>query len=495
MRAKIIAGNLVAVLLLGLSSYLVLQTKLTSILGSRAESEIESDGTLFDRSWRLSGLDLLRYVEEQAQSQEFVSVFAGLDESSRRTRAFDSAERAAQWFGDSGRRGTPPDLVIVTDETGKVLARNADRNRMYGQLLPQELPALRTVLQKGVTSIDVWTKADDAKILQTAMAPIRGDQNNIIGALVVAYDISNGFAQREAKTLGADSDVAVIVEGKIYSSSLTSDRSSQLKEFLFGDATKSATQSAIAGTPGASTWQTVLGGDKYTGRIAPLANSISTHAAYAVLRDRTAATKPASETSVILIIMVIIAFMVVLYGFAIGSSFLQPLEQIEETLLAIINGRTDLRLDIEHPEFGGLAYRINQLLNVFTGVQEDTDEEDEEGRFSRPPDAAAWKDQAFSDTGASLPATGAANEAIEDPAIAAKLEAEPEAAYFSRVYRDFVAQKQALGENVSNMTEEKFIQRLKGSAEAHMKKYNCRMIRYQIETIDNSVQVRPVVIR
>jgi hypothetical protein len=54
---------------------------------------------------------------------------------------------------------------------------------------------------------------------------------------------------------------------------------------------------------------------------------------------------------------------------------------MEEGLLQIINGKTDLRFEIEHPDLGGLIFRINSLLNALMGVPET----DEEGRTSTSP--------------------------------------------------------------------------------------------------------------
>ena len=36
---------------------------------------------------------------------------------------------------------------------------------------------------------------------------------------------------------------------------------------------------------------------------------------------------------------------------------------LEEGLLAILNGQSDKRFELDHAELGGLAFRIDQLLN------------------------------------------------------------------------------------------------------------------------------------
>jgi hypothetical protein len=39
----------------------------------------------------------------------------------------------------------------------------------------------------------------------------------------------------------------------------------------------------------------------------------------------------------------------------------------------VINGKTDMRFELEHAELGGLVSRINSLLNALTGVPEGDD--------------------------------------------------------------------------------------------------------------------------
>jgi len=172
---------------------------------------------------------------------------------------------------------------------------------------------------------------------------------------------------------------------------------------------------------------------------------------------------------------------------------MRPIEAIEEGVLAVINGRTDLRLETTSAELGGLAFRINQLLNVLTGTEETTS--DAQGRVSLPPSAGAWKDAAFSDgASASTAAAGNPDEPLVDEALSARLAAEDNGAYETRIYNEYVAAKQALGENVTNIPQDRFHQRLAGRATALAQKHGCRLVRFQVETAANQVVLRPVLI-
>lgn len=493
MRLKIIAGNLVAVLLLGLVSYLVVGSDLEKALSNRVRAQIGNDQVLIDRSLRLTALEFVNLVKTRAADGDVKAVFGALDEEGRRTRAFESAERSSAWFGDPARgtRGRP-DIIVFTDDSGKVLARNADRNRMYGMKIDTSVAAVRRTLQDGEARHDVWKKDDEGKLLELAVAAIRSEEGTLVGTLIVGYDYSNGFAQSEGKRLGGR-DVAFFVDDKVYSSSLDETVAKQLRSHAFSTG-QSDIAAAYAGNP-SGVWSLKLGGDDYLGAVGQLPEAPSAKVAYGVLANRSEIVgEVSSPTKVILTLMVVFALVVIGYGFMVGNQIVHPVEQMEEGVLAAINGNTSLRLDTSSPDFGGLAYRINQLLNVMTGVSEG-ESEDEQGRTGV--NQEAWKDSAFADGGA--PAGGAAagaasTEPLDDPAVATKLAAEPEEAYYRRVFSEYVAAKKAIGESVP-MPEDRFTQRLRGNEQALIKKHGVRNVRFQVQKSAGQVVLQPVLIR
>ena len=496
MRLKIIGGNLAVVVLLGVAAYLVVSGQLRTELLERVDAKIGSDRTLFERSFRLSALEFVDLVTTRAADRQMRDVFAGLDVKSRRTRAYEAAETTAGWIADPARgvRGGP-DIVVIVDETGKALARNGARNVMYGQALLGQIPALAKAFETGQPVHDVWLEGQENETLQTAIAPIRAETGAILGALIVGYDLSNGVAQREGDVLGRD--IAFLVEGKVYSSALDGAGARDLTACVFGPEANT-TNGVLGGQAAASRmWRATLDGADYSGITAPLPMTPSHPVAFVVLGNRSAQVAALSVVDFILLLTVLGAVLVVLYGFIMGNAIMRPIEAIEEGVLAVINGRTDLRLETESAELGGLAFRINQLLNVFTGTAEDNT--DSTGRISVPPSSNDWKGAAFSDsvdTGARGGGTAAnPDEPIADPALAQRLASEEQGAYEKRVFDEYVAAKQAAGENVSNIPQDRFIQRLSGRASALAQKHGCRMVRFQVETSGGQVNLRPVLIR
>jgi HAMP domain-containing protein len=489
MRMKIIAGGLVAVLVVGLVSYFVVKTQLEQSLREELLTEVTNDRRLFDRSWRLSGLEFVEQAVEQASEDDTRDVFRALDESGQRERAFDRATEIAELFGRRNRAAGAPEVVLITDDRGVVIARSQDRNRMHGEDLTRQLETVSGVLRTGEPAADVWTfSAGHEKLLQTAIAPIRDADGAIIGALVVGYDMSNGMASRAGELLGRE--VAFITEDSVYSASVEGEKVTALRAALF-EQQQSATAAALAENGSASdVWGAQLGDELYAGITAPLPMSPSETVGYVVLANRSEALAMAAPVHTILVMSLIGLLIVLGSGFLVGNSLLKPIEEMEEGVLAVINGRTDLRLDIESAELGGLAYRINQLLNVFTG----TPEEDEQGRISSPPEAWGSEAGAAAPSAAAAPSGGAQGEQ-EDPELAAKLAAEPEDAYYARLYQEYVAAKEAAGENVSNITQDKFVKRLQANEKSLVKKHGCRMVRFQVQTRGTQVNLRPVIIR
>ena len=109
MRLKIIAGNLVAVLLVGLGSYFYVKSELESGLGARIDGEISSDGEVVSSAFRLHGYEFMQQVAARAQQRDIRLAYGALDQNSRRTRAHEQANGISAWFQDPsrGRGGRP----------------------------------------------------------------------------------------------------------------------------------------------------------------------------------------------------------------------------------------------------------------------------------------------------------------------------------------------------------------------------------------------------
>jgi len=168
-------------------------------------------------------------------------------------------------------------------------------------------------------------------------------------------------------------------------------------------------------------------------------------------------------------------------GWLLGNYITRPINMLEEGLLAILNGQTDKRFELDHSELGGLAFRIDQLLNQLMGVEEDTT--DAEGRVSMAPNAANFTDAlAVDDKRMMQPPS----EITMDPESIRALATEPANQYYARIYREYVAAKRAIGEATDHISEQAFAARIQGMEQESAQKYG-RPVRYQVQARNREV--------
>ncbi len=481
MRLKMIAGHVIVVLLIGAGGYWVVKRQIASGLADQINHRISNDAELLSRSWRLAGTEFAAQALDRAGTSDVrQALLSAVGEQQRRTRAFEAAQSISAWFQDPARgRTVRPDIVVIIDETGTVVARDTDPNRMFGKPLLNEVPAVKSVLESGVPSYDVWAREN--KLLQIAVAAVRNTDGGILGGLLVGYDISNAFAKAEARVLGRD--VVYLTDERIYSSSTAAPVRESLQRMLYQPPLDAGTQAALAGSR-VPPWKARIGGTDYVGLTARLPNVSSLRAGFAVLANKTEATALASTANILLMLTLVGLIGVGVYGLIVANSLMVPLIEMEDDLLAVINGRTDVRIEVESQEFGGLAYRINQLINLFMGVAE----EDEEGRAVTS--AGGWEAVSSNGGGATPEPTPLANSP-ED----ARLGSEPEGQYLNRLYGEYVAAKQAIGEDVSSIPQERFVERIKGNAAHLIKRHGARMVRFRVEREGQQVNLTPVIFK
>ena len=484
MRLKLIAGNLVIMLLVGLGSYLVVRAQLLAELSRQLEDGIGDDSELFARSWRASGARLAEGVSDRAASNALRNVFTASGEAKRRGRAFDAAQHVSKWFQDPARgRRERPHIVAVIDETGRVIARDTDRNRMFGTPLLNQVPVLRGVLKDGTARYGVWNHED--KLLQVGVAAVRrNEQAGIVGALLVGYDLSNGFARQEASLIGHD--LLFIMADRIYSTSASVDVRDALQEALYSPPLDAGTKAALQGKP-TLPWTATLDGDDYVGVTAALPMARGVEAGYVVLANHGKNTALAGVATMILWLTLLGLIGVAIYGFIIANNIMEPIEQMEDDILAVINGRGDVRLEVETVELGGLSYRVNQLINLLTGVAE----EDDEGRAVTS--SGDWAAVSISSPDLAARQSSAGPIESDDPDAAA-LAALPEGQYYALLYQDYVVAKESVGEDVSSIPQERFIERIRGNAAHLVEKHGAQMVRFKVETIGGQVNLKPVII-
>lgn len=382
MRWKIIIVNAGIVAIVAVLSYVLLATSLKSIVSDPAERKAELERAIgaANAQLELDALRLERWLAEQARTDAVRAVFSG---GTARARS-ESATQVANRIRDAATREPgfakmEPSLVLIVDDQGVGVGRDGS-NLMRGDELGKAYPSLSEALKQGHTASDVWLSREREEQMLASYAPVRDDSDNIVGALVVGTPLNDERLTRTSE-LTSGRGLVVGIQGKadVIEIIAKSDQATEagLQAVQSDSVRKAAGDSVQSGNlaivNGAS--------DQYLIGAAPITG-------YGKAQAAIIATVPASlVASMPSLLWPVWAvgglgiLMVVAGGFVLGNYISQPISEMEEGLLQIINGRTDLRFQLEHPELGGLIFRINSLLNALMGVPET----DEEGRTSTAP--------------------------------------------------------------------------------------------------------------
>jgi hypothetical protein len=418
----------------------------------------------------LDGLVLERWLAERAADPKAREPFNAGTAPARADAAMTMANAVRDAAGTAPELASiSPALVVLVDANGVVLARNSSAT-MRGDDLGAVYPPLKAALQKGITGSDTWINQARNEQLLASYAPVRGADGAVVGGLVIGTALNDGRLAAATERMGGGMVAAVVRKGDgieviAKAGGAPADALAQLSS----PSAKEGIMKAL------SSGQTVdLGGLSRE-----LAASGRALEGYGDGRSAAIVGVARVEAPQVLRALLwpnlgVLLFGLVLVG--IGAHLLdvyisRPVAEMEEGLLTIMNGKTDLRFEIEHAEYGGLVFRLNSLLNQLFGVQED--ETDDQGRPSRAPAATSFEDALAVDE---RMATSAVTEASD----AKTLREEADEKYYGRIFDEYISGKRSLGDPVDHITREAFVARIR-SSEAEMAQKHGRPVRYKVE--------------
>lgn len=381
MRWKLVWGNLVVVILMGIIGWFVVRAGAGNALVDDIDPSVDRGAALLDAVRQQDGDRLLNATEDAAQSPALAAVYASDSQSALRDAAFTFVDGLARQMATLPRRGRPAELVLVTDTDGRVITRNIERNQDNGRALATEFPAVAAALRppSGRPTLD-YIHYGEQGWLEAAIVPVVvGGQ--LRGALVVGYAMADSAARSDAQRLGVDVAFVFRTEHNYLVQSLSCGQQREKEELqTWANAAGTNFQTLTVGRQ----HRTInLGGNEYRVVVGPMPGAFNPTLAGAILlRSVTDASAPAGSVALVCVILSILGgLMVIGFNLYFANYMSKPIEQIEDGLLQIINGNQNFRLELQHEELGGIVDRINQLVSELTGEEET----DEQGRISLPP--------------------------------------------------------------------------------------------------------------
>ena len=390
MRSKIIAVNLGIIVVVSLLSYVLMYMALEDVVANPAERKREVAQALRAANAQLA-LDALRFerwLGEQVATEPVKNVFGRGTMESRQEAATAAANKLRDAaVAEASFAKMAPSLVLLVDAAGVTLGRNGS-NLMRGDKLGEIYPSLAESLKSGKTMSDVWLNRTRQEQLLASYAPVRGDEGQVVGAVVIGTPLSDERLARTSELTSGDVLILGSPTGGEIEVVASSAKTSTVVSSASNPVVKNAAKGAMSSGSVTSAESSVA---DYTYGATPLDGYGDGRRAVLI-----AAVPAALVASVPGLLWPLLAvgclgvLLVIAGGILLGNYISRPIAEIEDGLLAVINGSRDLRFELEHPELGGLVTRINSLLNALMGVPEDTT--DEQGRPSRPPSAQEFRE-------------------------------------------------------------------------------------------------------
>jgi len=476
MRIKIIAVNALIVALVGLLSFLLVRAALSSAAGNKDQLTVVAQNDVNGAASRLQ-LDGLRAERWLAAAASEQSTLDALSKASLAARGEGATRRCDELF--SKMKNAPlfdknvPTLVALVDGSGKIVGRNGT-NMNRGDDMAATYAGLKSTLKTGQSGSDIWYEKDHYLASYVA---VHDSSGAIIGALVAGRPLNDTLSRVCEATTGRALDLIVpkgdgfdvvghsAIESKPLDESISAGAKDMLKNALAHQQTDNVRDGDLL--VAAAPLPSFEDGKRALLVAAAPASLIADPSGLALL--------PIFGAVLLGIILVIVG------GWLLGAYITRPINMLEEGLLAILNGQADKRFELEHAELGGLAFRIDQLLNQLMGVEEDTTDAD--GRVSMSPNAANFNDALAVDD---KRMTQSASEMTMDPEAIRRLAGEPPPQYYSRIYREYVAAKKAIGESTDHISEQAFAARIQGMEQDAAQKYG-RPVRYQVQARNKEV--------
>jgi hypothetical protein len=389
MRSKIIAVNAGIVIVITILTYVLLQTSLKDVVANPVERKKEVAQALRAASSQLAldALRMERWLEHSAGAESTRNVLALGTPEARSEAATAEANRLRDAaVGEPMFAKMAPSLVLFVDAQGVAVGRNGSA-LMRGEQVTKGYPSLAESIKTGTTGSAIWINKQRQEQMLASFAPLRSETGAVVGALVIGTPLSDERLTRTSDLTSGQTLMFALVDDK--NMSVIADSAATSEEI-----TAATDPTVVAAARQAMTSGSVTAAENaLQDRLYGAAAVDGYGKTDAVLIAALPSSLVGSVNGLLWPVLAIGGLGLVLVlagGVLLGNYISAPISELEDGLLAIINGQSDLRFQLEHPELGGLVFRINSLLNAMMGVAEDTT--DDQGRPSQGPSAQGFQD-------------------------------------------------------------------------------------------------------
>lgn len=283
-----------------------------------------------------------------------------------------------------------PDLLLVADADGVVVARvGFDKDDWYGDSRPNmtQYPVVgRTGLGAPQADMIVWREDESAQpqLAQVGVAPIRNAADEIVGSVLVGYNVTD-----EAASEAAPLRVQVAYYYRGADNAVTFAGTNTDVDFLRGLRTAELQRMQPDGTPTSDTatlqvaaleqpgvlWRVTDGGQDYVVMSTALANDDSgarVQAGFFVITSLTGAVLPVENRQVWLPALGVLLLVLGVFGTLVAiKQFERPIEEISRGVQEVIAGNLDYMWEVdERSHLSDMAHELNVMSARLQGKQD-----------------------------------------------------------------------------------------------------------------------------
>lgn len=376
MRSKIVLVYGGIVVILSALVFFLLRAGLADVVASEPAQRRQVEQLLraAHDSLRLEALDSESWLGRQAKAHAVRDVYGKGTIEARRDAATAEANRLRDLAQAEGLRA--PSLVLFVDVDGVGLGRNGS-GLMRGERVGDAYPALLTALREGQTGSELWLSEARSERMLVSYAPV-ASEGRVSGGLVLGLAVNDERLAR-AVPLPARSSLALVGGQRLLAVATgPGARNPALASLLTGEPVQQASARA---TPQAVTFLPGRPAESYVGVLTfdgLSAAGLGEGSRVALVASAPASLAPSLDGLLWPVLAVgALGLVLVLVGAVVlGNYISRPIAELEEGLLLIMNGQTDVRFELEHAELGGLTSRINGLLNTMQGLPDGAEPSD-----------------------------------------------------------------------------------------------------------------------
>jgi hypothetical protein len=321
-----------------------------------------------------------------------------------------------------------------------------------------------------------------SKMMRAAAAPILVGAK-VLGAVVIAYEVTAADAREERDQFGTH--VAYFMDDVVRASSFSMSGDDNAEDAGLVEALTRAAlaaggagKEAIAKDKDSDVVALALHGEDYLAITGPLPMRLTNNnVGYVVLSSLSVAQDPVSRVRWMFLVLAVIMLIMVTGGmFLVARHFVNAEDKLELGVSEVINGNMEYSFEAVE-EFEGLANAINVMLSRLLGRPEPGEDGSEDSE-------AMWRaDVIFVEE---LDAAASATD------VARQLAAEPEDAYYSRIFREYVEARKRFNLPVEGITPENLAQKLRANEALLKAKHKCQVVRFVVSAQGGKVSLKPI---